>query len=95
MFAKEFSVDGDTSARSFQGLLKDGFHQKGKNANWMKVVVVTHPFSHRQDLPLLVQAIQVLIFSVAHLFISILSIHICVNEGREQLWWLHCKFHYT
>ena len=65
MLVKEFGVDEDTSARSFQDLLKNGIHQKGKHVDWMKLLAATHLFSHRQDLPFHVQVIQVLIFSVA------------------------------
>ena len=52
---------------------------------WMKVVVVTHPYSHRKDLQNYVQVILYLIFSIAHYFVSILIVHIFVDVGWEQV----------
>jgi len=43
----------------------------------------------RQDLRIFVQVIQVLIFSIAHYFICILTVFIYVDAGQEQLRWTH------
>lgn len=49
MFSKDFGVYEDTFARCFEGLLNDGFHKKGKNVNWLEVVVVAYLSSHLQS----------------------------------------------
>lgn len=87
--SKELGVDADTFARIFQGLLKNCIHRKGKNVDWMKVLVVTHLSSHRKDHPFLVQVIQVFIFFVAQYFISILIVRMSVDLGWGQLCWIH------
>lgn len=89
VLAKEFDVDEDTSTRSFQIFLKNGIHKKGKHVDWMKVVVVTHLSTHKQDLPFLVQVFQTFIFYVSHHFLSSLIVHIFVDSDQEQLRWLH------
>lgn len=63
--------------------------------NWIKVVVVTHIYAHKQELQIFVQNIQALIFYLTRFLISILIDHIFVIAGQERLWWLHWKFHYT
>ena len=55
----------------------------------MKVAVGTHISSHKKDLQMFVQVIQVFIFSVGHYFTSVLIVHISVDAGREKLRWLH------
>lgn len=95
MLPNEFCVDEDTITRSFQGLFNHGFHRKGKNVSWLKVVTMTYLSADRKALQIFVQVNQVLIFSIAHCFISVLIDHIFVFSGREKLQWIHWKFHYT
>lgn len=51
--------------------------------DWAKVVVVTHLFSHRKDLPFPVQVFQVFISYVSHHFIYVLTVHTFVDTSRE------------
>lgn len=64
-------------------MLKKGIHQKGKHVNWIRVVDVTHLYAYMKDLRFLVQVFQVFVFSIAHHFMSVLTIHIFVDVGRE------------
>jgi len=87
--AKGLGIDEDTSTRNFQGLLKNGIHWKGKQVDWIKVVVVIDLSAQRQDLPFLMQVFQFFMFPVANHFLSVSIVHIFVDVGWERLQWLH------
>jgi len=72
MLAKQDDIEEGAFIRILQGLSDYSFLQKGKNANWLAVMVVTHISSHGQDPLFIVQVIQALIFSLTHYFVSVL-----------------------
>lgn len=63
--------------------------------NGLAIVAMAYLSVDMQDLQIYVQIIQVFIFSIAHCFMSVLIGHIFVYVGREKLWLIHWKFHYT
>lgn len=58
-------------------------------------VVMTHLSTHMQDLPFHVQVSQFFVFFGAQYCLSVLIACIFVDAGRDQLQWLHWKFHVT
>lgn len=94
MLAKEISVYEETFARGFRGLFKNGIYLKGKHVYLVKVVVLTHLYTHKQDLPFPMQVVQVFISYVAHHFLSIL-VPIFLDACWNQSWWLQWKFNFT
>lgn len=95
MFEKTKITDGSKFKRNLQGLYDFYFNQWGKVQYWIKQFGMEHPFANKQDIQLIVQALQVVIFTFAHHFILLLISHIFMFGGRKWLWWLHWKLHYT
>ena len=49
----------------------------------------------KKNLQNFMQVILGLIFFIAHYFIFVLIVRIFEDAGREELYWLQWKFHYT
>lgn len=95
MLAKKGNIDECTFMGSLQGLYKYCSHQNGMVSDLLRLVFMEHIFSFSKDLQYIMQSTQVLIFFVAHCFISVLIAHTFVIVGWDQLRWLHWKFHYN